>query len=358
MSSEPASARLPAADVPGSVARGIRRVAQGYRIDPVELESCLAHLFLDAYAEVVLLRDGLEITIGGVGMRERLLGAADALHVPDSTKRLFAKVSSRFPDRIGYLKICLGPSASPPTMHCAVMAPWRELEAFLRQEPGFAEAAAEVAALRDPDSMCHMVGFTSLPGGGEPLMKVYWLLDQAGATEPSPMLAAARIAQGRVRPENKLYWMGVDWADARIDARWSGLADVAKAEFPDDTFLCISHLRSEGEILEMKLYLFVQDSRVGPGQRRTSLNLYHAAGLQYLHWQDVERAAASFSNAVAFQPDHAHAINDLGYCKLLQGNITGALADFERAIALDPSLSRANRDHARALLASGGESRE
>jgi tetratricopeptide repeat protein len=339
----------------GRLADAVRRLAALYPIETGQLESVLARLFFDTYAEVILLREGMEIVVGGVGIdvRERLLALAAALEVPEPTVRLFASFSERFPDRIGYLKIALGPGASPPTMHCGAMTHWRDIAAFAAGEGEFAGAAPAVAALRDPDSMCNLVAFTTLPGSGAPMMKVYWLLDQEPGVWRSPMLAAARVAEGTIRPESKLYRMGADWADARIDARWSALVDAAEAEFSDDAFLCVSQLLRDGAIVETKLYMFVQDSRIAAGDRPTSLNLYYPEGLQYLYWGDFSRALAAFSNAFAFEPTHAHALNNRGFCKLQCGDLAGALADFEQAIVLDPDISTANRDFARASLSAG-----
>ncbi|HEY5722746.1 MAG TPA: tetratricopeptide repeat protein [Allosphingosinicella sp.] len=334
----------------GDLASSIRRLASLYAIDGASLESCLSNMFFDSYAEVILLRDGMEIVVGGVGIRERLIALAETLHVPEPVIRPFARFSRLFPDRIGYLKMCLGPGAGPPTMHCGAMTRWSDIARFAAEEPDFAAGAPAIAALREPDSMCNLVAFTTLPAGGAPMMKVYWLLDQEEGGR-SAMLAAARVAEGRIRPESKLYWMGADWSEVRTDARWNALADAAQEEFSENAFICISRLLGGGPVAEKKLYMFVQDSRVTARDQPTSMNLYYPEGLQYLYWQDFERASAAFSNAFAFEPTNAHALNNLGFCRLQMGDIHGALDDFEGAILIDPAISTANRDFALASLA-------
>lgn len=338
----------------GDLRASIRRLAALYRIDGPSFDAVLDRLFLDAYAEVVLLRDGLEITIGGVGMRQRLADLAASLGVGAETIRLFGTFARRLPDRIGYLKLCFGPHASAPTMHCGAVIPWRDIVRFVADEPALAAAVPAVAALRDADSLCHLVAFQAAPVGrpnaGEPMMKIYWLLDQSADGSPSPMLAAARVAGGRVRPEGKRYWMGVGWARAAIDARWRTLVDAARREFPDDAVLSLSHLLRGDAVLEQKLYIFAQDARIARRDTPTAWNLYYQEGLHHLHQRDYPRARAAFRNAIAFQPGHAHAINNHGYCRLMEGDPQGALRDFEHALDLDPTLSPANRDHARALL--------
>jgi hypothetical protein len=333
------------------LAEAIRRIAACYPIDTAQLDACLQRLFLDVYAEVVLLRDGLEIVVGGVDQRDRLIALAQEMGVPGATIAPFARFSEQFPARIGYLKLGFGRDAAPPTMHCGAMTRWRDIVAFAEEQPGFVDAAHAVAALREGESICNLVAFSSVPGSDVPMMKLYWLLDQEGGGRRSPMLAAARVAQGRLRAESKLYWMGAEWDAARIDPRWSGLVDAAQAIFGHEAYRCLSQLRRGDAVLESKLYLFVQDSRIAARDRPTSLNLYYPEGLQYLYWQDYARAAQAFSNAFAFDPTHAHALNNRGFCKLQLGEVRGALADFEQALLLDPALSTINRDHAHAMLA-------
>jgi lipoprotein NlpI len=63
-------------------------------------------------------------------------------------------------------------------------------------------------------------------------------------------------------------------------------------------------------------------------------------------------AAARFEAALKIRPDWAEAHNNLGIALASQGKISAALAHFERAVALNPSMSdaRANRDQARTAL--------
>lgn len=346
-------------NAPFDLKASIRRLASLYRIDGPPLDAVLDRLFLDSYVEVVLLRDGLEVTVGGVGMRQRLVDLAGSLGVGAETIRLFGKFAQSLPDRIGYLKLCFGPRARAPTMHCGAVTPWRDIVRFIADEPALAAAAPAVATLREADSLCHLVAFQAAPDDGpgtgpdtgDVMMKIYWLVDQSADGSPSPMLAAARVSGGRVRPEGKRYWMGVGWARACIDARWRTLVDVARAEFSDGAFLSMSHLVRGDAILEQKLYIFAQDARIARRDTPTAWNLYYQEGLHYLHQRDFPRARAAFRNAIAFQPRHAHAINNHGFCRLAEGDPQGALRDFERALDLDPTLSPANRDHTRALIA-------
>ena len=233
------------------------------------------------------------------------------------------------------------------------MTRWRDITAFAAGEGEFAGAAPAVAALRDPDSMCNLVAFTTLPGSGAPMMKVYWLLDQEPGRWRSPMLAAARVAEGKIRPESKLYRMGADWADARIDARWNELLDAAQAEFSEMRSCASASFCAMARSSRRSSTCSSRTSRITAGDRPTSLNLYYPEGLQYLYWGDVARASVAFSNAFAFEPTHAHALNNRGFCKLQGGDFAGALADFEQAILLDPAISPANRDFARASLVAG-----
>jgi hypothetical protein len=335
---------------PVGLKESIRRLAEVYPIDRAQLDAGLERLFFDAYAEVVLLRDGLEITIGGVDRRQQLITCAKAVGVCGDTIGLFAAFSERFPDRMGYLKLGFGPRPSAPTMHCGAIVRWRDIVAFIADQPAFAAGAEQIEALREPESICHLVAFQAAPDGPIPMMKIYWLLDQLAEGTPSPMLAAVRLSAGHIRPESKRYRMSARWEDARIDLHWNKLVTAAQAEFPPDAFLSISDLVINSKIIEQKVYVMVQDYRAAPDGAQTAWNLYYQEGLQYLHWQDFPRAKAAFSNAITFQPTHAHAINNRGFCSLIEGDLHAALRDFEQAIALDRDISPANRDHTRALL--------
>lgn len=340
------------------IAGSIRSLGAVLGLDPVPINAALEHLFFDRYAEVVLLRDGLEVIVGGVGLKRELLDAAGALGVPAQTMRLFDAFSSRFLGRIGYLKLCFGENPARPTMHCGAMTRWSEVVAFVAEEAAFVGVAKDVAALRDGASYCSHLAFSSDAHSGQPIMKIYWLLDQHGQSTGShtrpPTMACVRIVPGGVRPECKRYWLAAQWSEAGDDERWRQIIAAAQAEFSEDVFLCVGKLLVDGAATESKLYMFVQDSRMTDNDWKTAFNLHYFEGMFHLHEGDFRRAEHAFGNAFIYQPTNAHAINNRGFCRLQLGNAAAAVADFDRALCLDPAISPANRDYALSLSLAEG----
>jgi tetratricopeptide (TPR) repeat protein len=90
---------------------------------------------------------------------------------------------------------------------------------------------------------------------------------------------------------------------------------------------------------------------LGPSHHR--LDLLHpaehhcAAGVAALQTNDMAQACAAFSNAVRLDPSDATAYSWLGHCLLRQGRTGLARQALERAMALDPLLSRPVRALAR-----------
>jgi len=84
--------------------------------------------------------------------------------------------------------------------------------------------------------------------------------------------------------------------------------------------------------------------RVVTGEPRTAAEWVMRGELR-LDGGDLEGAAADFDHAIAADPGTAAAWGDRGVARARQGRLAEALADFDRALAIDPSLftTRANR---------------
>ena len=334
------------------IAAEVERLARFYGLGGPAFDDVVRRLFFDAYTEIILGRDGFEVLVGAVGARDRLIALATELGVPGGTIRLFGEFSSALPGRMGYLKLCFGPRAGLPTMHCGAVARWSEIFAFMDRHAGLAGAAGGLGAVADEHPLCHLVGFTTDRDRSAPVMKLYWLVDQppsGGSGGVSTMLASARVSNGTVRTESKRYLMGTRWDAARIDDRWDQVVSVARREFTDSAWLCTSDLVVGGAVRERKLYVFRHDSRVGESEMARSFNLYYVEGLYHLREREVGEAVRSFTSAILFQPDHAHAYNNRGYCWIQEGEIWRAIADCSRATMLDGTISRRNLDFARAM---------
>ncbi|XXX72211.1 hypothetical protein WMF30_31645 [Sorangium sp. So ce134] len=333
-----------------TIADEIGRLAHFYGLDGPDLDAALQHLFFDAYTEIILGRDGFELLVGAVDARDRLTVLATLLGVPSETIRLFHEFSEALPRRIGYLKLCFGPRAGSPTMHCGAMVRWSDIFAFMERHAEFAGATAGLRAVADKYPLCHLVGFTMDRERSAPVMKLYWLVDQPASGVVSTMLESARVSNGRIRPESKRYFMGARWDAAMLDERWNQVVDVARREFTDSAWLCVSDRLVGGVAQERKVYVFRHDARTPDSEMARSFNLYYVEGLYHLKNGDVAEAARSFTNAILFQPDYAHAYNNRGYCWIQKGEFWRTVADCTRATMLDPGISTRNLDHARAMV--------
>jgi tetratricopeptide (TPR) repeat protein len=84
-----------------------------------------------------------------------------------------------------------------------------------------------------------------------------------------------------------------------------------------------------------------------------------AAGPHYVAgrlWQGAGRlveAEASYRRAIALQPGHARAYNNLGGVLHMRGDLDGALAAYRRALDLEPDLAQANQNYASILRDAG-----
>jgi hypothetical protein len=73
-------------------------------------------------------------------------------------------------------------------------------------------------------------------------------------------------------------------------------------------------------------------------------------------WQGAGRlveAEASYRRAIALQPGHARAYNNLGGVLHMRGDLDGALAAYRRALDLEPDLAQANQNSASILRDAG-----
>jgi Tfp pilus assembly protein PilF len=333
-----------------TIAAEVKRLATFYGVDGPAFDAAVQPFFFDAYTEIILGREGFEVLVGAVDARDRLVELATRLDVQAPTVRLFRAFSTSFPGRIGYLKLGFGPRPDAPTMHCGAIASWHEVFDFMDEEPEFAGARPALSAIGEAHPLCHLVGFSADRDSGEPIMKVYWLLDQPPVGRGAPMLASARVSKGTVRSESKRYFMGTTWDAASIDERWSHIVEVARREFTDSAWLCASDLLVRATVRERKLYVFRHDSRVSTRGMSNAFNLYYAEGIHHLQRGDVDQAARSFTNAIAFQPDHAHAYNNRGYCWIQKGEYWRAIVDCTRARLYDETIATSNLAYAQARV--------
>ena len=86
---------------------------------------------------------------------------------------------------------------------------------------------------------------------------------------------------------------------------------------------------------------------------QTTANEFNARGAGKRAKGDLEGAIADFTKAIELNPEFAAAYNNRGAAKRLKGDHDGALADFTRAIELDPNLASAYGNRANIRKAKG-----
>jgi tetratricopeptide (TPR) repeat protein len=79
--------------------------------------------------------------------------------------------------------------------------------------------------------------------------------------------------------------------------------------------------------------------------RRTPMD-YNNRGLMYFHMGQIERAIANYNRALELNPDLAAAYNNRANCYVTQGEEIEALIDYDRALEINPF-------HLRALINQG-----
>ncbi len=89
------------------------------------------------------------------------------------------------------------------------------------------------------------------------------------------------------------------------------------------------------------------------GTKDASWRVWNARGALADFNRDWMDADESYAEALRLAPDEAAVFNNRGWSQLLRGNWTAAIEDFERAVTINPSLTRAanNLELARAAVA-------
>ena len=73
-------------------------------------------------------------------------------------------------------------------------------------------------------------------------------------------------------------------------------------------------------------------------------------GLQRERLGDYEGAIADFERAIEINPQYANAYSNRGFAKSRLGDYEGAMADYERAIEINPQMHRARFNLGRAYI--------
>jgi tetratricopeptide (TPR) repeat protein len=77
------------------------------------------------------------------------------------------------------------------------------------------------------------------------------------------------------------------------------------------------------------------------GQPASSAQAYLDRGIDRAKMGDLDEAIAEYNKAIALDPGFALAYDKRAFCRALKADLDGAMADYDRAIALNPKLADA-----------------
>jgi len=342
------------------IRREIDAVAALYQIPSAKYALVIDQMDLGRYVEIILLEDGFEVVVGGVGQEVQLIDLGRRIDVNPAIISGFTRMVDTFPGKMVYLKAAFGPSASPPTLYSTVIEPWAAAKAFLNQfnPPPKREAWSICKA---NSAICFMLAF-SADVQGRLLTKTYRLADRVqmdgeggfGARDGiKATMICRRLTLNGIDPRVKTYKIGVAWPDVWQDTPWPRLCERAQTIFSTAHPMALGELWGGDERISSKLYLFRADDRTNASYNFERYNFYHDEALSLVKVQSYDAAIRAYCNAIDYQPDCAHAYNDRGFCKLMLGDAAGAVADCRQALALDDRVSSANLRAAEQALGNG-----
>ena len=85
----------------------------------------------------------------------------------------------------------------------------------------------------------------------------------------------------------------------------------------------------------------------------TDLDALYESGVRKVNGGDLEGAIADFTKAIELDPKNINGYNNRGHVRLLQGNLDAAIADYSQAIVLNPKDPSAYCDRASAKVSNG-----
>jgi tetratricopeptide (TPR) repeat protein len=107
-------------------------------------------------------------------------------------------------------------------------------------------------------------------------------------------------------------------------------------------------------VVGLALLCFLLPTAVPRSQTRDRASQYYQSGLARKAKGDLDGAIADYSKAIEINPRYAEAFVNRGVARKAKGDLSGAIADYDKALALDPGLKEAynNRGLARQLQGS------
>lgn len=333
---------------PDAIAAELARLATFYGEDH-SWPRIIATLDLGHYVEIVLTVDGFEVVTGGVGREAELIDEARALGFPPEVVDAFQQCASRFPQKMVYGKVALGPNPAPSTMYVGLIEPWAVVVPFLSTLPGLDVALETLAEQAAERRICYMLAFSKVER--DLVVKTYCLAPRpAGGAKSDPFLISRRLRAGQASLEQKTYTAGVSWDDLPADGRWPAIASLGRSLFGEAYAL----VRSDDARGGVKLYVFRYDKRESATYSLKTFNYYADEGVRLYQLGQAGEAVASLTEAIRFdRGDRARLFNMRGLVHYSQRQFDPALTDFDEAIRLDEGLAQAHNNRAATLLQLG-----
>lgn len=333
---------------PDAIATELTRLATFYGCEDA-CQRVITTFDLGHYVEIVLHENGFEVVTGGVGREAELIAEARALGFPVEVVDAFQQCAGRFPQKMVYSKVALGPDPAQPTMYLGLIEPWEVVIPFLGTLPGLGGASEALARHTAERRICYMLAFSK--EGADLVVKMYHLAPRpAGGEKSAPFLISRRLRAGQARPAQKEYTAGVTWDDLPAGGRWPAVASLGQSLFGDAYAL----VRSDDANGGVKLYVFRYDKRESAAYSLKTFNYYADEGVRLYQLGLVDEAVASLTEAIRFdRGDQARLYNMLGLIHYAQRQFDLALADFDEATRLDETLAQAHNNRAAALLQLG-----
>jgi tetratricopeptide (TPR) repeat protein len=99
---------------------------------------------------------------------------------------------------------------------------------------------------------------------------------------------------------------------------------------------------------------FIEAGRGGPSSLAVA---YNNRGIAYAGKADYDHAVADFESAIAIDPTFVKPLNNRGATRLKKGEYDAAIEDFDRAVDLQPAYASAFANRAEAWLKKGDYAR-
>lgn len=173
---------------------------------------------------------------------------------------------------------------------------------------------------------------------------------EVGRFDQARIMIARAVAAGSRGPAVDRVLADLAFASGKMEeaaSRYAALADQAGNDVTVVERAGLAAIRSGDRIAGAS---WIERATAMPG---ASWRAWNALGAMADHRRDFDAADRAYARAIELAPSEAEVVNNIGWSMLLRGEWEKALAELERAYALDPGEKRIanNLELARAALA-------